>query len=69
MMEAVCVGMCGCGCGGNKSNVLATLMNTVSHAQCGKLQGCHVTISEALNEEMHKQRHSLTTGTPLVTAR
>jgi len=31
MMEAVCVGMCGCGCGGNKSNVLATLMNTVDH--------------------------------------
>ena len=31
MMEAVCVGMCGCGCGRNKSSVLATLMNTVDH--------------------------------------
>jgi len=29
MMEAVCVGMCVCGCGRNKSNVLATLMKTV----------------------------------------
>ena len=33
----VCVGVCGCVwvgvsvCGGNKSNVLATLMNTVDH--------------------------------------
>ena len=73
MMEAVCVGMCGCGCGRNKNNVLATLMNTVdhmtSHVQYEKSQGCHVTITEALSEEMHKQRHSPTTGTPLVTAR
>ena len=28
-----------------------------------------MTITEALNDEMHKQRHSLTTGTHLVTAR
>ena len=31
MMEAMCVGMSGYGCGRNKSNVLATLMNTVDH--------------------------------------
>jgi len=64
MMEAVCVGMCVCGCGRNKSSVWATLMNTVdhmtAHVQCEKSQGCHVTITKALNEELHKQRDSLT---------
>ena len=74
------MGVCGHGCvgvwvyvGGNKSNVLATLMNTVEHmtVTCSmwEVANCHVTITEALNQELHKQRHSLTIGTPLVTAR